>query len=450
MFQLSRYTYFLKNNNGELIFYNYLYGQLCKFCQDDSNHIERLLKEKIMMRNSEDRLLEELIRRKIIVPVGYDEKALSNMEFYKTITNRGYLGYIIYPTMNCNFNCPYCYQEHENQTMSSEVVDAIIKHARKNISQYRGIAVMWFGGEPLLNMDIFYKLSSSLQKICHERKRFYEANITTNGYFFTKEHFVKMLALNTNKITITIDGRKETHDKQRVLRSGKGSYDRIIQQLLEIKTISKNIDFCINLRSNVSAEGYDDLENYVKEMFELFGDDKRFSFSFRPVYDWGGDRVKKFADNIISNDNERNVYKKLLDINVPLNYWQHYQELMTSSVCYACRNNFYAIETNGKISKCTAADKNANDFYVGVLKEDGTMLIDEEIIAKWGSRYTNNEVCKSCFFEANCSSNFCLIEKVAYGSTQPKCPRSKTEIDYYLLLLDQSNDLYPYIEKVRV
>lgn len=372
------------------------------------------------------------------------------MEFYKTITNQGYLGYIIYPTMNCNFNCPYCYQNHENKTMSDETVEAIIKHARKNIFKFKGIAVMWFGGEPLLNMKIFYKLSNALQKICHERNRFYEANVTTNGYYFTKDHFMKMLALNTKKITITIDGRKKTHDKQRVLNTGKGSYDKIISQLLEIKKISRNKDFNINLRSNVSAEGYDDLENYVSEMSELFGDDKRFSFSFRPVYDWGGERINEFKGNIISDTKEKNVYKKLLDINIPLNYWQHYDELMTSSVCYACRNNFYAIETDRKISKCTSIDKGTANFYVGELKNDGTMIIDDELMAKWCSRYTDRSACEDCFFEANCSSNFCLVDKVIYDSPTNKCPRAKEEIDYYLLLLDQSNELYPYIEKITI
>jgi uncharacterized protein len=423
---------------------------MCKFTEENTSNIENLLCNEKIADDKENKVLDELIRRKLVVQTDCDEKAISNMEFYRTVTNRGYLGYIIYPTMNCNFNCPYCYQEHENQTMSDETVEAIIKHARKNSSQFRGIAVMWFGGEPLLKMDIFYKLSTALQKICHDRKRFYEANVTTNGYYFTAEHFDKMLSLNTNKITITIDGRKETHDKQRVLRSGKGSYDKIIQQLVEVKNISKNKNFHINLRSNVSAEGYDDLGNYVKEMSQLFGDDKRFSFSFRPVYDWGGERVEDFKDNIISNDKERNVYKKLLEIGIPLNYWQHYEELMTSSVCYACRNYFYAIETNQKISKCTSIDKGAKNFYVGELKNDGTMIINDEIIAKWCSRYTNNKICDTCFFEANCSSNFCLIDKVVHDAPQVKCPRAKNEIDYYMLLLDQSNDLFPYIEEVNI
>ena len=448
MYKISKYTYFVNNEKGEIIFYNFLYQQLCKFDIESSEKIRDIFKNKNFDPNNI--IVSELIKRKIIVNVDCDEQAISDSEFYKTITNRGYLGYIIYPTMNCNFNCPYCYQEHENLTMTDEIVESIIKHARKNISKFRGIGLMWFGGEPLLKMNIFWKLSSELKKICYNRKRFFEANVTTNGYFLNLENFKKMIDLNTKKITITLDGRKPIHDKQRRLVSGKGSYETIINQLLEIKKISKNINFSINIRSNVSLEAYDDLEEYVKEMHHLFGDDRRFSFSFRPVYDWGGERIEKFKSNIISDNKEKNIYKRLYEIGIPLNYWQHYEEIMTSSVCYACRNYFYAVEANGKISKCTSADKREENFYVGELKPDGTMNLNNELISKWGSRYTNREDCKNCFFESNCSSNFCLHDKVLYNSTQAKCPRAKKEIDYYILLLDQSNELYPYIEKINL
>jgi len=438
----------MKNKNEELIFYNFLYLQLCKFDSKFTNDIYEIITQSSIVESDGNPLFNELKKRELIVPVNYDEQAISNMEFYKTITNRGYLAYIIYPTMGCNFNCSYCYQDNNNESMTDETIEAIIKHARKHIFSYRGIAVMWFGGEPLLKMDTFYKLSSELQRICHNQKRLYEANVTTNGYFLTIDNFEKMLKLNTSKISITIDGLGKVHDAQRKLKNGKGSFDTIIKQLQQIKSISKNIDFYINIRSNVSEEGYNDLNNYVKEMAKMFGEDKRYGFSFRPVYDWGGERVNDFRNSLINDNANKNVYKRLLEIGIPLNYRQHYEELMNSSVCYACRNNFFAIETNGKISKCTSAEKNSKNFYVGELQKNGNMVLDQELIAKWGSKYTKREACKDCFLEANCSSNFCLVDKVAHDNESIKCPRVKYEIDYYISLLDQSNEKYPYIEYI--
>ncbi len=182
--------------------------------------------------------------------------------------------------------------------MDSETAAGIISYVRKNISKYRELHVAWFGGEPLLKLDLIQLMSNAFMDICHKRNRLYTSAITTNGYFMNKDVFLKLYNRNVRKFAVTIDGLAEIHDKQRITVDGEGSFNKIILNLLEIKTISPNLKFEMNIRSNVSKEGLQMLEAYVKYMSELFADDDRFCFSFSPVYILRN-QTKEYLINII-------------------------------------------------------------------------------------------------------------------------------------------------------
>ena len=61
------------------------------------------------------------------------------------------------------------------------------------------------------------------------------SSMTTNGYFLDCATFEKLSAYNLIDIQITIDGLKQTHDMQRVLKDGSPTFDKIINNLIEIK-----------------------------------------------------------------------------------------------------------------------------------------------------------------------------------------------------------------------
>lgn len=450
LYKTSKFNHLVENSKGDIIVYNYLYKQLCKFDPTQYGRVKEYLQTGLLEEEN-DLTFIELAKRKLIIPADIDEEIESKVDFMKEIT-RPVLGLTIYPTMACNFRCPYCYQNHENLKMSDEMKDNIIKYVRKNISKHSGMVVAWFGGEPLEEVSTVIELSKKMLSICHNRNRTYYSSITTNGYNLNVEIFKTLVQeCNIRRFAITIDGLAHIHDKQRITKDGKGSFYKIIQNLLDIKTISKHINFEVLIRSNVSVEGYEDLENYVKYMHDKFGDDDRFCFYFRPVYNWGGSTIDGFKNSLLQGYNEqRKIYKKLLDINVPLNLRQHYLDLMESSICYANRINSFAIEVDGKVAKCTGESRSGKN-YVGKLDNNGEMNIDNNTNSLWASQYaTVDTSCKKCFFEASCHSNFCLVEKLYDNSQKCHCPSGKDFIDEFMLLLDKSNDKYPYIELVGV
>lgn len=452
-FKLSKYNFFMQNESMAMIFYNHLYKQLCKFPAEYYERIQKCLLEtqKGTAANVDDlAVFQELRRRNAILPLNFDEEAVSNLHYMNEITKDS-LCLIIYPTLACNFRCPYCYQSHENNNMDAETATGIISYVRKNISKYRELHVAWFGGEPLLKLDLIQQMSSAFIDICHKRNRLYTSAITTNGYFMNKDVFLKLYSNNVRKFAVTIDGLAEIHDRQRITVDGKGSFNKIISNLLEIKSISSNLKFEMNIRSNVSKEGLQRLEPYVKYMSELFADDDRFCFSFRPVYDWGGDSIQSFRDHLLDDFvGCKNLYDFLYVLDYPMNYYQHYEEITNSSICYASREHTFAVEPDGRLSKCTSANRESENYFVGAIDKLGNMQLDKNLVAQWANPYHDKASCKDCFFEASCHSNFCVLDKVLMNSRKTKCPGGKMYIKEYIKLLDKNNDRYHYIEEVNM
>lgn len=60
-------------------------------------------------------------------------------------------------------------------------------------TQINHIGEIWFGGEPLLEMNLIQSVSERLMEICRKNRKIYSAQITTNGYTLTEEIFSKLL-----------------------------------------------------------------------------------------------------------------------------------------------------------------------------------------------------------------------------------------------------------------
>ena len=125
---------------------------------------------------------------------------------------------------------------------------------------YKELCVSWFGGEPLLGYKEIIELSTRLNAYAEENHIIYSSDMTTNGYLLS-ETFLDQL-VNLAKVTnyqVTVDGSREGHEYQRVLRNGKGSYNKIIENL---KNAAKtNLRFNIVIRLNVSKDNY----KYIKD-----------------------------------------------------------------------------------------------------------------------------------------------------------------------------------------
>ena len=169
----------------------------------------------------------------------------------------GGVGLTICPTMGCNFNCPYCFENHKVGKMSQKTQDDVVALAERMlaVSQKKALSVTWFGGEPLLAPDVIEALSRRLILMCEEKGAEYDAGIITNGYLLTQDNADLLARCKVKKAQITLDGVGEAHDKTRHLIGGAATFGRITDNLRQV-----NLAFRVNIRHNIHADNSGEIE----------------------------------------------------------------------------------------------------------------------------------------------------------------------------------------------
>ena len=218
---------------------------------EDHPIIERFSKRGIITRMDELAALEAMGRAACL---GADSVALT-----------------ICPTMNCNFDCPYCFERHRPGRMSKEVQDDVVSLAERMLDFCRGkkLNVVWFGGEPLLEAGVIERLSERLMTVAEQKHADYTAEIVTNGYLLTQKNVDMLARYKVDFCQITIDSLGAAHDAVRHLKGGGATFKRITDNLRSVK-----IPFRVSIRQNVQESNLDEVPEvgeYVRKLAEESG-----------------------------------------------------------------------------------------------------------------------------------------------------------------------------------
>ena len=140
----------------------------------------------------------------------------------------------------CNLNCSYCFASQgkyhgERAVMSFEVGKQALDFLMDNSGTRRNLEVDFFGGEPLMNWDVVKQLVEYARNVEKERGKNFRFTLTTNGMLIDDD-VIDFSNREMSNVVLSLDGRKEIHDRERVDYAGNGSYDRIVpkfQKLVE-------------------------------------------------------------------------------------------------------------------------------------------------------------------------------------------------------------------------
>ncbi len=132
----------------------------------------------------------------------------------------------------CNLNCSYCFAAQgkyhgERALMSFETgkraLDFLVEHSgtRKNLE------VDFFGGEPLMNFEVVKQLVAYARSIERQAGKNFRFTLTTNGVLLNDE-VTEFANRECHNVVLSLDGRKEVHDRLRKTVNGQGSYDLIV------------------------------------------------------------------------------------------------------------------------------------------------------------------------------------------------------------------------------
>lgn len=133
---------------------------------------------------TDEKFLKDLTYGGFLVDDEIDELALIRFSLLQSRFGNHHLGLTIAPTSDCNFRCIYCYEKDSlrKSTMTEEVQNSLIDYVKRIAPIISDISVSWYGGEPLLALDIIERLTGEICAICEENKIGYRASIVTNGY----------------------------------------------------------------------------------------------------------------------------------------------------------------------------------------------------------------------------------------------------------------------------
>ncbi len=132
----------------------------------------------------------------------------------------------------CNLNCSYCFASQgkyhgDRALMSFEVGKQAHDFLMDNSGTRTNLEVDFFGGEPLMNWDVVKQLVEYARSVEKERGKNFRFTLTTNGMLIDDE-VIEFSNKEMSNVVLSLDGRKEIHDRLRVDYAGKGSYDTIV------------------------------------------------------------------------------------------------------------------------------------------------------------------------------------------------------------------------------
>lgn len=163
-------------------------------------------------------------------------------------------------TNTCNRHCKYCYAHTKSGMMGVNTAELILDKCYKNHLEKgsdKKFNVSFYGGEPLLNWDC---IKHSLE---YSKEKGYDISfgVTTNLTILTDEMIKYFKEYNVH-LLISIDGRKETHDRNR-----DNSFDLVLEN---VKRLFENgLENQIEARSTIMPYKCNELSKDIEYLIEL-------------------------------------------------------------------------------------------------------------------------------------------------------------------------------------
>lgn len=215
-----------------------------------------------------DEITVGLVHDRFLVPIEENETQ-TYMEFYDLCRARarkpkGKNFFKIFTTLECNARCFYCFEpDHSRKPMTPETVDAVYDYIIKTKTDDK-IALYWFGGEPLCNINAIDHLCTRLEETGVE----FVSSIVTNGLLLNRQmtaHAKEKWHLKTAQITL--DGMREEHNKRkRFITDCSDPFAKIIDNIHGIL----DQEIRVSIRLNVDSRNLDNVWQLVEYLIKEF------------------------------------------------------------------------------------------------------------------------------------------------------------------------------------
>ncbi len=334
------------------------------------------------------------------VNVDADEVEIIRARYENVRHNDSHLMMTIAPTLSCNFGCHYCFQGLDKPiTKMTPTVRAATKtYLLDQLEGRKSFHLTWYGGEPLMDQDSIWELSKAAIEYCDAHGIKYSSMMISNGYKMTVPVAEKLNEARVTRVQITIDGDEEAHDSRRHLTSGRGTYQKIIEN---IKEVTARRLLTVSVRVNIDGQNEEDARAVLDELHsEGLGLHNGVSVYFAPV-----ESVAENAsgcDGCLSKTDYAEVESRLQQLAFEKGLMALPKMPRFLGLCTAVKPNSYVIVPNGDLHKCWDTVMESK-MRVGSVMKGSTRKSDastEDMWDQWSP--FDNEVCSSCTLLPTC------------------------------------------------
>ncbi len=173
----------------------------------------------------------------------------------------------------CNLNCSYCFASQgkyhgERAVMSFDVGKQALDFLVANSGTRHNLEVDFFGGEPLMNFDVVKQLVAYARTLEKKHDKNFRFTLTTNGMLIDDD-VIDFCNREMSNVVLSLDGRKEVHDRYRVDYAGRGSWEQIVPKFQKlVKAREAYPDKTYYMRGTFTHANPDFLED-IKTMLDL-------------------------------------------------------------------------------------------------------------------------------------------------------------------------------------
>ena len=208
----------------------------------------------------------------------------------------------------CNLNCSYCFASQgkyhgDRAVMSYEVGKRALDFLIENSGKRRNLEVDFFGGEPLLNFDVVKRLVEYARSVEGKHGKNFRFTLTTNGLLIDDD-VIEFANKEMSNVVLSLDGRREIHDRFRVDYQGRGSFDRIVPKFKKLVDARGGKNYY--MRGTFTHANPDFLED-IKAMLDLGFTE----LSMEPVVCAAGDPSELTAEDAVI---VKEQYEKLAEL----------------------------------------------------------------------------------------------------------------------------------------
>lgn len=246
----SRYNLWVTDGSRSYV-HNGVSGRIVDVPTDQREPVERFIAGDYDAPADTD-LLHAMAAAQMIVPDEVDELELLRERYAATRRNPGRFHLTIVTSLGCNFDCPYCFEAKHPSLLDDDVQQRLLDLVDRRLPAVENLSVLWYGGEPLVGLPALLGLSDQLLTRAAAAGAGYQAAIITNGYLLTAEVARRLRDRSVGAAQITLDGPAEIHDRRRPLTSGRGTFDRILANIVAVAGI---LD--VTVRVNLDAGNLD-------------------------------------------------------------------------------------------------------------------------------------------------------------------------------------------------